>query len=111
MQGSVKACSALCPFLADDGPLCSQVGRGTEHGEAEASSGPEHPETQPKGAGPAQPARFVSWIVQPSPEAALETEHPPRVGRGTCSSHTDTCRGPWGRLPSPPWERTADRIT
>lgn len=73
-------CRALS-VLVDDVPLCSQVGRGAEHGETEASSGSEHPETQPKGAGPAQPARLVTGIVQPSPEAALEMDHPPKGGQ------------------------------
>lgn len=72
--------------LADDGPLCLQAGRGTEHGEAEASGSSEHPETQPEGAGSTQPTGYVSWLVKPSPEQAhapplqssqmwLEAEH------------------------------------
>lgn len=84
-------------LCADAAPLCSQAGRGPEHGEAEASGGPEHPETQPQGAGSAQPAGYVSRLVMPSPEQAHATslaEVPDpagsrarsRAGGGTCGS-------------------------
>lgn len=94
-----RALSVLCPLLADDAFPCSQAGRGAEHGEAEASSGSEHPETQPQGAGAAQPARFVTWMVQPSPEAALEAEHPPRVGRAPAAHTVTLAEVPVGGCP------------
>lgn len=96
--------SAMFPIpLAEDAPLCSQAGRGTEHGEAEASGGSVHPETQPQGAGSAQPTRYVSWLVEPSPKQnpyislaelpdLAEAEQPPEqaeIPAGWCED--DSC--------------------
>lgn len=107
--GSVGACSVQQHpvLLADVVPLCSQAGRGTERGEAEASGGSEHPETQPQGAGSTQPAGYVSWLAKSAPKQAhapplqssqtwLEVEHPPGAGWGgredaACSMEKSSC--------------------
>lgn len=66
---AVKACSVVSVLLADDAPLRSQAGSRTEHGEAEASSGSQRPETQSQGAGSTQPARCVCpLLVELSPK-------------------------------------------